>query len=95
MNLRTDWLGREGYLPHGCGFTWDPSLLWSMVGADSTIAAAYVSIPLALVLFVRRRREPALNGIMLLFSAFIFACGTSHLVDSRRCAWPCSSPMTR
>ncbi|MBT9502531.1 MAG: PAS domain S-box protein [Burkholderiaceae bacterium] len=81
MNLLTDWLGREGYLPHGYCFTWDPSLLWSMVGADATIAAAYFSIPLALVLFVRRRREPALNGIMLLFSAFIFACGTSHLVD--------------
>nr|WP_316641170.1 PAS domain S-box protein [uncultured Roseateles sp.] len=81
MDLLTNWLGREGYLPHGYCFTWDPGLLWSMVGADATIAAAYFSIPLALVYFVRQRREPALNGIMLLFSAFIFACGTSHLMD--------------
>jgi PAS domain S-box-containing protein len=81
MGFLSDWLGRGQYLPHGYCITWSPDLLWSMVGADGVIAAAYYSIPFALVTFVRRRGEAPLNGIALLFSAFIFACGTTHLMS--------------
>ena len=70
----------SSFIPHGYCFTWTPSLLWSMVGADSVIALAYYSIPLALVVLVRKRRDLSFNWIVLLFSAFIFACGTSHLL---------------
>jgi signal transduction histidine kinase len=70
----------SSFLPHGYCFTWTPTLLWSMVGADAVIAAAYYSIPLALVVLVRKRRDLSFNWIVLLFSAFIFACGTTHLL---------------
>jgi len=77
-----EWLatlaGRGGFLPHGYCFSWSPGVLWSMVGADAVIAASYYSIPLALVQFARRRRDIQFNWMLLLFSAFIFACGTTH-----------------
>jgi signal transduction histidine kinase len=70
----------SSFLPHGYCFTWTPTLLWSMVGADAVIAAAYYSIPLALIVLVRKRRDLSFNWLVLMFSGFIFACGTTHLV---------------
>jgi len=78
--MLSSWLGREGFLPHGYCFTWSPGLLWSMVGADAVIAASYYSIPLALLHFARRRPDVQFKGVLWLFCAFIFACGTTHLL---------------
>ncbi|HET7867032.1 MAG TPA: PAS domain-containing protein, partial [Burkholderiaceae bacterium] len=80
QDLFSSWLGRNGYLPHGYCFTWSPGLLWSMVAADAVIVLSYYSIPLALLQFARKRRDVSFNGILFLFSAFIFACGTTHLL---------------
>ncbi|MCW5634017.1 MAG: PAS domain S-box protein [Rubrivivax sp.] len=73
-------LGASGFLPHGYCFTWSPGVLWSMVGADAVIAASYYSIPLALVQLSRRRPDVQFGWLLMLFSAFIFACGTTHLL---------------
>ena len=81
MDTLVSLLGRNGYLPHGYCFTWTPGLLWSMVTADLVIAAAYFSIPLALLSYVRRRPEATQYGVISLFSAFIFACGITHVMD--------------
>ncbi|MDB6000300.1 MAG: sensor hybrid histidine kinase, partial [Rhizobacter sp.] len=81
MEFLTSFLGRNGYLPHGYCFTWTPGLLWAMVTADSVIAAAYFSIPLAMVSFFRRRPEPSLRWVAWLFIVFIFACGLTHVMD--------------
>jgi len=78
----TAFFGRSGLLPHGYCITWSPTLLWSMVGADAAIAAAYFSIPLAILRFVRLRgTAPGHPWLAGLFSAFIFACGVTHLLD--------------
>ncbi len=74
-------LSRNGYLPHGYCFTWQPELLWTMVGADLLIALAYFSIPWAIWHFVRRRGESSLSGVAWLFCTFIAACGTTHVMD--------------
>ncbi|WP_394788727.1 PAS domain S-box protein [Rhodoferax sp.] len=81
MDTWVSLLGRNGFLPHGYCFTWTPGLLWSMVTADATIAAAYFSIPVATLSFIRRRPDATLNWVAFLFSAFIFACGITHLMD--------------
>lgn len=80
MDWITNLLGRQGYLPHGYCFTWDPGLLWAMVSADALIAASYFSIPITLVAFVRRRPHAQFNGIAWLFSMFIAACGLTHVM---------------
>ncbi|MFM9914798.1 MAG: PAS domain S-box protein, partial [Rhizobacter sp.] len=81
MDFFLSLLGRNGFLPHGYCFTWSPGLLWTMVGSDALIAAAYFSIPLAIFKFVRQRGEPTTKPIAWLFCAFIFACGITHLMD--------------
>jgi len=75
------WTASQGFLPHGYCFQWSPELLGLMVGADAVTALAYYSIPLALLVFVRRRSDLKFNWIFLLFSAFIFLCGSTHIVD--------------
>lgn len=81
MNILRGLLDTNGFLPHGYCFTWSPGLLWSMVGADAIIALAYFSIPAAIWTFVRKRDDARIHGPALMFAAFIFACGTTHLMD--------------
>ncbi|MCU7373924.1 ATP-binding protein [Paucibacter sp. O1-1] len=75
------WTASQGFLPHGVCFQWSPDLLGLMVGADALTALAYFSIPLALMVFVKRRSDLKFNWIFVLFSAFIFLCGSTHVVD--------------
>jgi PAS domain S-box-containing protein len=81
MDTLTSFLGRNSFLPHGYCFTWSPGLLWSMVSADAVTAGAYFSIPVAMLSYVRRRPEPTANWLAWMFSAFIFACGVTHVMD--------------
>jgi signal transduction histidine kinase len=68
------------YAPHGYCLLWDPWLVWTMAVADALIALAYLSIPIVLVTFVRKRRDVAFGGVFWLFALFITACGLTHLV---------------
>jgi hypothetical protein len=67
-------------LPHGVCLLWDQSLLLLHVISDSIIALAYYSIPVALIFFVRRRKDLAFSWIFVLFAIFIVACGTTHVL---------------
>ena len=49
--------------------------------SDAVITLAYYAIPLGLVYFVRKRQDLAFHWIFLLFGIFIFACGTTHLMN--------------
>jgi len=69
-----------GFMPHGHCYRWDPFVLWLNVGSDAVIALAYYSIPLSLARFGRRRPDLGLPLLLAAFVAFIFACGTTHLV---------------
>lgn len=76
-----DLVATQGFLPHGVCFQWDTALLTTMVVADLMIALAYYSIPIGLLVFVKRRRDLQFKWIFVLFSAFVFMCGTTHLID--------------
>jgi PAS domain S-box-containing protein len=80
MEVVASFFGRNGFLPHGYCFTWSPGLLWAMVVSDLVIAAAYLSIPVAIFSFTRQRGEDSNNGVAWLFGAFILACGTTHIM---------------
>ena len=80
MEHLTGWLSTQGFLPHGHCYLWTPALLWSFVVAESVIVFSYFSIPVGLVWFVKQRRDLQFNWMFILFSAFIFACGTTHLI---------------
>lgn len=71
-----------------CG-SWSPLLGWLTILSELTIAAAYFAIPLAIVFYVRRRRgEVPFPHLFWLFSIFIVACGSGHLVDAIIFWWP-------
>jgi len=69
-----------GFEPHGHCFLWEKSLLWLYIISDSLIALSYYSIPLALVVFVMKRRDLAFHWMFLMFGGFILACGTTHVL---------------
>jgi O-antigen/teichoic acid export membrane protein len=68
-------------MPHGYCFLWRPSLLWLHVISDVLITIAYYSLPFALMMLVRKRKDFAYRWILFLFGVFIFLCGTSHLAN--------------
>jgi PAS domain S-box-containing protein len=70
----------QAYSPHGVCLLWQPGLLWLSLSSDAVIAAAYYTIPIALIYFASRRHDLAFRGIFVLTSAFILACGTTHVM---------------
>ncbi|NER24039.1 MAG: PAS domain S-box protein [Symploca sp. SIO1C2] len=69
------------FLPHGHCYLWKPGLLGLHLISDGLTALAYYSIPLMLLYFVYQRRDIPFNRIFQLFSVFIFACGTTHVLE--------------
>jgi hypothetical protein len=74
FEISSDWFS-PGFEPHGHCFV-DP-LLWLYVASGSWIACLYHMIPIALASYVRNRRDLAFYWMFLMFSGFIFACGTT------------------
>ena len=69
------------YAPHGYCLLWQPELIWTHVIADSLIALAYFSIPVALIYRVKKRQDVAFGWIFWLFALFITACGATHVMS--------------
>jgi signal transduction histidine kinase len=69
------------FMPHGQCYLWRPDVLWLHAGSDVAITLAYYSIPVILIYFIRQRKDVPFNRLFLMFGAFIFACGTTHLLE--------------
>src|SRR5713101_2556818 len=69
------------FLPHGTCYLWNARLIWLHVISDSLIALAYMSIPITLVHFVRKRKDVPFNWMFLCFGMFIVACGMTHVME--------------
>jgi len=70
-----------GFLPHGYCYLWTPRLVRLHVASNSSIAPSYLSIPLTLVHFIRKRKDLPFSGMFLWFGAFLVACGGTHLME--------------
>jgi diguanylate cyclase (GGDEF)-like protein/PAS domain S-box-containing protein len=71
----------QEFMPHGMCFLWNARLLTLHVISDAVIAAAYYSIPLILLYFIRERRDLPFPAVFAMFGVFIVACGTTHVLD--------------
>lgn len=71
----------SNFMPHGHCYMWTPELLWLNVISNGLIAAAYFTIPVAIVHFIRMRPDLQFNWVFKMFSIFIFACGITHLIS--------------
>ena len=65
--------------PHGYCFLWLPEIVWLHVIANSLIAVAYFSIPIALWRFAKIRPDIPFRRVFLLFATFITLCGMTHV----------------
>ncbi len=79
--LWTNFFTSGSFIPHGHCYLWQTNLVWLHILSDGFIALAYYSIPATLFYFVRKRQDLPFDWIFLLFSAFIVACGTTHLIE--------------
>jgi PAS domain S-box-containing protein len=70
-----------GFTPHGFCYLWNPGLVWLHVVSDTLIAASYLSIPVTLIYFIRRRRDVPFHWMFVCFGAFIVACGATHVME--------------
>lgn len=70
-----------------CG-TWTAGEGWLHVISDAVICGAYVAIPIALMIFVRRRKDFEFPKIVWLFFAFILSCGITHGFEAAIFWWP-------
>ena len=78
MSALASFFDSSSLLAHGTCLFWRPDLLWLHVISDLAIGLAYYSIPVALLVFLARRRSVEFTGLIILFAAFIIACGTTH-----------------
>ena len=66
--------------PHGFCFLWRPELLWTHVAADSLIGLSYMTIPVALMVIILRRKDLPVSWVVWCFAVFILACGMTHFM---------------
>jgi PAS domain S-box-containing protein len=66
------------YTPRQLCMFGESSVIWLHAASDLLIGLAYFSIPVALALLVRKRRDLAFSGVVWMFAGFILACGTTH-----------------
>ncbi|WP_432744010.1 PAS domain S-box protein [Methylobacter sp. G7] len=81
MQPLIDFFGINDFIPHGYCLSWSPVLLWLHVISDLLITLAYYSIPLIFIYFIRKRKDFPYPWLAVMFSGFIVACGTTHLLS--------------
>lgn len=73
----------DGFPPRWrCGTGWTSELGWTHIISDLAIWGSYTAIPVVLALFVLRRKDVPFPRVFWLFIAFIFLCGTVHLIEA-------------
>lgn len=76
-----NFLAEGSFIPHGHCYLWNSGLVWLHILSDFLIALAYYSIPISLIYFAYKRKDLPFKNLMLLFGAFIFSCGTIHVME--------------
>lgn len=64
-----------------CG-KWSDFHGWLYIGSNFAIWVAYYAIPVTLLIYLLKRKDVPFRRIFLLFVAFIFFCGSTHLMEA-------------
>ena len=73
-------LDRSNLSPHGICLLWRPELIWTHVVSDFVTGVSYFTIPVAMGVFLIRRRDVAFGWMGWAFAFFILACGATHFL---------------
>ncbi|HTH15614.1 MAG TPA: HAMP domain-containing sensor histidine kinase [Magnetospirillum sp.] len=82
------WPDAANFLPHSVCLALSPALVWLHAVSDALIAISYYSIPMVLLVYARRRAEGRSRWVLILFAAFVLACGTTHFSSVVTLWWP-------
>lgn len=80
--------GAASFLPHGFCLLWRPDLVALHVISDVLIGLAYLSIPVAIMAYLRQKPDFEYRWVARLFAAFIMWCGVTHLMGAVMLWWP-------
>ncbi|MFM1874789.1 MAG: hypothetical protein RL266_526 [Bacteroidota bacterium] len=76
-------LNSEAFMPRWVCGEWSELHGWMYIISDLVIFFAYMAIPVAMFIFVRKRwNDVPFKAVFWLFIAFISLCGTTHLIDA-------------
>ncbi|MBI3891329.1 MAG: response regulator [Candidatus Wallbacteria bacterium] len=81
LEFLASFFGETEFMAHGHCYLWTESLIVLVVGSNLLIALAYLSIPLVLVHFARKRKDLPFQWLFWLFGVFITLCGLTHVMD--------------
>ncbi len=81
-------ISNASYMAHGYCLFWKPWLIVVHALSDLVIFAAYAAIPVAIWIFLRRRKDLDLKVLAVLFALFILLCGLTHLIQCITLWWP-------
>ncbi|MFP5041043.1 sensor histidine kinase [Parasediminibacterium sp. JCM 36343] len=86
MNSLIDFFNKlfetNGFMPRWqCGH-WTEAHGWVYILSNINIGLAYLTIPMLMVYFIKKREDTPFRGIFILFSLFIIFCGLTHIVDA-------------
>ncbi|MDF2549683.1 MAG: two-component sensor histidine kinase [Chlamydiales bacterium] len=82
MDFYTSLLDLTGFYPRWTCGKWTPLHGWIHIASDLATFFAYSLIPIILAFFLLKRKDMPFNRLLWLFSAFLFSCGASHLIDA-------------
>jgi signal transduction histidine kinase len=71
----------DQFIPHGICLSWNKGILLLHIVSDAIIALSYFSIPFVLIYFAHQRNDILPRSVLILFAAFILACGATHVMD--------------
>ena len=83
-----DMINRAAYMAHGYCLLWKPWLVAMHASSDILIFVSYFAIPVAIWIFLSKRKDLTLKPLAVLFAAFIFLCGLTHLIQAVTLWWP-------
>lgn len=63
-----------------CG-RWTAEMGWTHIVSDFFIFFAYIGIPVSLLYYQNKIKALEINYLFYLFAAFIFLCGSTHLIE--------------
>lgn len=72
----------SNFMPHGHCYLWRMDILLLHSISDAVIFLSYLTIPILLAYIVYKcDYKLPFNNLMILFSIFILACGTTHFME--------------
>jgi len=70
------------YMAAGHSYLWRPEILWLHFISDFVMAACYLSLPLVMLYFVRKRPESfPQRWTFYMLSVFMVFCGLGHIAS--------------